>query len=278
MIEIKVTNLNEVKRALLAYPKQAKKAVSKALDDTALAIKEDVQQEMRRVFKNPVDYTINSVKHRTTQKGNMLAEVFIASTVRRQSYLVPQVEGGPRPLKEFERGIGLGELVPAVGNAGGGRKGNLSIGQLRQIMSVLGRAETSAGYMANATDRSRKRNAKERDYVIIDRRQRGNLPMGVYQRFVTDNMPDNRARRRAVAIRRRLGLKVSYDYADKSKAWQLGYRRAIIRARGLRPVLLLGRTGHSVRPLLDFYGVARKTLAREFEPRFRANLTAYIKD
>jgi len=46
----------------------------------------------------------------------------------------------------------------------------------------------------------------------------------------------------------------------------------------LRPVFLLGRTGHSVRPLLDFYGVARKTLAREFEPRFRANLTAYIKD
>jgi len=85
--------------------------------------------------------------------------------------------------------------------------------------------------------------------------------MGVYQRYQT-----------GVGF----GAKTKRTMLDRSKAWQKGRTRgrfaSVIRARGLRPVLLTGRTGHNVKPLLDFYGVAHRTFAREFERRFWAEL------
>ena len=77
-------------------------------------------------------------------------------------YLVPQVDGGQRKLKGFERAIGEGELVPALG-AKLNQYGNVSPGQIRQILSVLGKAEASAGYSANITSRSRRRNRHPAD-------------------------------------------------------------------------------------------------------------------
>ena len=198
-------------------------------------------------------------------------------------YLVPQVEGESRKLKGFERAIGLGELVPAMG-AKLNRYGNVSIGQIRQILSVLGKAQTSSGYSANITNRSRRRNTRERDYVVIDRRQHGNLLLGVYQRYQS-----------GVGF----GAKTKRTFLDRSKSYQKGNRKvairdpktgrilrwvsteskiqSVVRARGLRPVLLAGRTGRRVKPLLDFYGVAHRTFNQHFEPMFKATLDTFLK-
>lgn len=289
-ITIVVAGQTEVAKALAAFPDKAHRACAVALNKTGKLIKEAEVAEMKAVFDNPTSYTLNSLKLTPATKDNLQATVWFKQPDRMgQHYLVPQVDGGQRKLKGFERGVGLGELTPALG-AKLNRYGNVSPGQIRQILSVLGKAETSAGYMANITDRSRRRNTKERDYVVIDSRQRGNLPLGVYQRFQTgagfgaktkrtflDRSKSYQRGSRKQAVRDpRTGRFVKW-FGQGSVFWEGSQIQSIVRARGLRPVLLVGRTGRQVKPLLDFYAVAQRTYKQRFDPLFRDTLNAFLK-
>lgn len=289
MISIKVDGVDAVRTMLASTPKQASRAVEISLDATAKVMRDDIKTAMPQVFDKPTAYTLNSLKITPTHGHNMTASVWFKDPDRMgEHYLVPQVDGGVRKLKGFERGLGKQEFVPGSG-AKVNQYGNVSVGQIKQIMSVLGKAETSAGYNANATARSRKRNTKERDYVYIPMR-RGKLLPGVYQRVQT-----------GVGF----GAKTKAKFADRSKAYQQGNRKqavrdprtgrfrkwfgqdsafwegsqikSVIRARGLKPILIVGRTGHAVKPLLDFYGIANKTFNREFEPRFWSTLDRLLR-
>nr|WP_321465140.1 hypothetical protein [uncultured Desulfobulbus sp.] len=265
-LTVAVSGSKEVEAALIAFPGKALRACAVALNKAGKIVKEAEVEEMKSVFDNPTRYTLNSLKLTPATKNDLKATVWFKEPDRMGAhYLVPQVEGGSRKLKGFERAIGEGELVPALG-AKLNKDGNVSIGQIRQILSVLGKAETSAGYMANITGRSCRRNTRERDYVIIDSRQHGNLPHGVYQRFQTGAG---------------FGAKTKRTFLDRSKSYQKGRRRgrfaSVIRSRGLRPILLTGRTGHQVKPLLDFYGVAHRTFDQHFEPLFWDTLDTFLK-
>lgn len=267
-LSVKVSGSKEVAAALAMIPGKAHRACAITLNKTGKIVKEAEVKEMKSVFDNPTRYTINSLQLSPATKSDLKATIWFKEPDRYKDnphYLLPQVVGGVRHLKGFEQGIALGELVPALG-AKIDRYGNVSMGQIRQILSVLGKAETSAGYMANITTRSRRRNSRERDYVVIDRRQRGNLPMGVYQRFQTGTG---------------FGAKTKRTFLDRSKSYQKGRTRgrfaSVIRARGLRPVLLVGRTGHQVKPLLDFYGVAHRTFNQRFGPIFWDTLNTFLK-
>lgn len=289
-ITIVVSGQTEVAKALAAFPGKAHRACAIALNKTGKLIKEAEVAEMKTVFDNPTSYTFNSLKLTPATKDNLQATVWFKQPDRMgQHYLVPQVDGGQRKLKGFERGVGLGELTPALG-AKLNRYGNVSPGQIRQILSVLGKAETAAGYMANITDRSRRRNTKERDFVVIDSRQRGNLPQGVYQRFQTgagfgaktkrtflDRSKSYQRGSRKQAVRDpRTGRFVKW-FGQSSVFWEGSQIQSIIRARGLRPVLLVGRTGHKVKPLLDFYGVGHRAFNKHFEPLFWETLNTFLK-
>lgn len=265
-LNIAVSGSKEVTAALAAFPGKAHRACAVALNKAGKLVKEAEVEEMKSVFDNPTRFTLNSLKLTPATKNDLKATVWFKEPDRMGAhYLVPQVEGGSRKLKGFERGIDLGELVPALG-AKLNQYGNVSMGQIRQILSVLGKAQTSSGYSANITDRSRRRNTRERDYVVIDRRQRGNLPLGVYQRFQTGAG---------------FGAKTKRTFLDRSKSYQKGRTRgrfaSVIRARGLRPILLTGRTGHQVKPLLDFYGLANRTFNQHFEPLFKVTLDTFLK-
>jgi len=267
-LNVAVSGSKEATTALTAIPGKAHRACAIALNKVGKIVKEAEIKEMKSVFDNPTRYTLNSLQLTPATKNDLNATVWFKEPDRYKDnphYLLPQVVGGVRHLKGFEQGIALGELVPAMG-AKIDRHGNVSMGQIRQILSVLGKAETSAGYMANITTRSRRRNPRERDYVVIDRRQRGNLPLGIYQRFQTGTG---------------FGAKTKRTFLDRSKSYQKGRRRgrfsSVIRARGLRPVLLVGRTGHQVKPLLDFYGVAHRTFKQHFEPLFWDTLDTFLK-
>ncbi|MGD9947541.1 MAG: hypothetical protein AB7U29_03565 [Desulfobulbus sp.] len=265
-LTVKVVGSKEIEAALAVFPGKAHRACAVALTKAGKLIKEAEVDKMKSVFDNPTRYTLNSLKLTPATKNDLKATVWFKEPDRMGAhYLVPQVEGGSRKLKGFERAIGKGELVPALG-AKLNKDGNVSIGQIRQLLSVLGKAESSAGYSANITDRSRRRNTKERDFVIIDSRQRGNLPLGVYQRFQT-----------SVGF----GAKTKRTFLDRSKSYQKGRTRgrfaSVVRSRGLRPVLLAGRTGHQVKPLLDFYGVAHRTFNQRFEPLFWDTLNTFLQ-
>lgn len=260
MININITGIDEVKRALANAPKLAERAAEMALDFTARHIKSDIQREMLIVFDAPTQWTLNSLQVTPTKGHNMMASVWFKEPGRMgQHYLVPLVEGGSRKLKGFERALGLGEMVPGSG-VKLDQYGNIPGSQIVQIMSVLGGFNRYAGDNTNITSRSRKSNTKERDYVVITKR-RGKLYPGVYQRVQTGAG---------------FGAKTKRTFSDRSKAYQKGRTRgrfsSVIRARGLKPIMITGRTGHSVKPLLDFYGVAERAFNAIFERRFWANL------
>jgi len=289
-LTVAVSGSKEVAAALAAFPGKAHRACAIALNKAGKLVKEAEVAEMKSVFDNPTRYTLNSLQLTPATKTDLKATVWFKEPDRMGAhYLVPQVDGGQRKLKGFERAIGEGELVPALG-AKLNQYGNVSPGQIRQILSVLGKAETSAGYSANITDRSRRRNTKERDYVVIDRRQRGNLPLGVYQRFQTgagfgaktkrtflDRSKSYQRGNRKQAVRDpRTGRFVKW-FGQSSVFWEGSQIQSVIRARGLRPVLLTGRTGRQVKPLLDFYGVAHRTFNQHFEPLFIDTLNTFLK-
>jgi len=265
MINVKIEGVEEVNKALKDLPGKSQRACASALNTTAYEVLKKSKEEVKKTFDRPVPFTIRSAAYDKAKKDNLEVKVYYAEPERMKThYLVPQVEGGSRKLKGFERALDLGELVPAMG-AKIDKYGNISSGQIRQILSVLGKAEGAAGYSANITGRSRKRNAKDRDYVLI-KHKHGKLYPGVYQRFQT-----------GVGF----GAKTKRTFADRSRSYQKGITRgrysSVIRARGLRPILIQGRTGHNVKPQYDFYGMANNVINKNFVPTFLETLDRFMK-
>ncbi|NCD13670.1 MAG: hypothetical protein EOL92_00370 [Bacteroidia bacterium] len=241
MIEIKVDGIAQAVRSLAATAKQASRATEKALDYTAKHIQSAVQKEMLISFSSPVEYTIKSVKVTPTKGHNMTASVWIATPNRmEQSYLVPQVEGGARQLKGFERGLDGKEFVPASGvklNA----SGNIPVPTIKKALG------------------SKRRGA---EYVHIKERH-GKLWPGVYQRIKSGKGFNRKTHRTATRLIERGRTRGRFSSA--------------IVARGLKPIMIEGRTGHKVKPELDFYGVARSTFSREFDRKFWATLDRFLR-
>ena len=268
MIQIDIKGVQGVQEMLAAVPGKAHRACAIALNQTAMAIRNEAKDTMRKGFDRPVPYTLRSVVFDRATADDLSVRIWHAEPERMSKhYLTPQVEGGSRKLKGFERAIGLGELVPAMG-AKINQYGNVTPGQLRQILSVLGKAERGAGYSANITDRSRRRNTKARDYVVIDHRQRGRLVRGIYQRFAQPGREIDKK------TSRRLGITGdrAKEYGRSRGKWQ-----SVRMASGLRPVLLVGRTGHQVKPLYDFYGMAMRVYRDSFAARFWSNLDRFLR-
>lgn len=231
------------------YPKDASRALEVALDKTAIQVMYDERREMSRVFDNPTPYTMKSLKVTRTRGHNMIASVWFKEPVRMSKhYLVPQVEGGQRELKGFERALSNKKFVPGQG-ARSNKYGNISHGQIRQVLSVLGKAEMTAGYQANLTAKSAKRNRKARDYVYLPGGSAsGKLPPGIYERVA------RRGKGFGGKAKKSLGKFGTYQKGRKR-----GRYFSVVRARGLRPILLLGQQQSKVRPLFKFYRVARRT-------------------
>ena len=249
MIKITIDD-SEVRGMLAAMPRQTMMAMEKAIDKTARAVRDTVKTELPNIFDRPVPYTKNSLQLTLTYKHNMEASVWFKDPVRmRDHYLAPQVYGGARKLKGFERALGGIPLIPGRG-ATLDQYGNVPYGQIRQILSVLKRAEYSAGYNANITARSARSNRKQRDYVFFPTR-RGKLPPGIYQRVATGGAISGRFS----TISDRKMHRVNGPYA-----WQTGSRSAAVRARGLKAIFIKGR-GLNVKPLFPFYEMANKIVA-----------------
>jgi hypothetical protein len=270
---IKVTvDSRAVKAALAEYPKIASRSLEIAIDKTAMAIKEGEVAEMKRVFSKPTPYTLNSLKVTRTKGHNMKATVWFKEPDRMEDhYLLPSVEGGERKLKGFERAFANNKFVPGEGSAKD-TYGNVPNSQIRQILGVLGKAER-AGYQANLTAKSAKRNKKPRDYVWFPRGLHGGaLPPGIYQRVATGAAITTGQRRRVKTFgtfeqgKRRVGV----FYGKKSR-----YRieQNIIRARGLRPILIRAKQHGHYKPLFKFYEVAHRIHSEVFIKHFLADFS-----
>jgi hypothetical protein len=144
-------------------------AAAKALTFTAERVQAAEKAELERVFDRPTRWTLNSVFKRSATTSRLFARVWIkdeaSSGVPASKYLPVHIDGGNRPHKRFEKALIHYGLMPADMYAVPGRRarmdgnGNISRGQIVQILSALGAAERVSGFMANRTQRSRRRKA-----------------------------------------------------------------------------------------------------------------------
>ena len=201
-VNIDISDIKELREALAKAPGQVNFALSKALNKTAEQAKSEIQTQMKRLFDRPTPFAINSLRIKYATKAKPTVEIAfkdINSALSAKTMIEPHVDGGKRVFKGMEarlRGIGI---LPtgwfAVPGAGANLDvfGNMSKGQISQMLNVLG-TYTEGGYnKANDKTRSRlaKGNAKKNVYGFVywvnpvsSKRVRHLLP-GVYQRVKT---------------------------------------------------------------------------------------------
>lgn len=132
-------NLNKLERKQIPF------ATSLALNKTAQKVKRAQRNEMQDVFDRPSRFTLNSVYIDSATKKNLAARVWLKDWSLKggsaDRFLGPQIHGGPRPLKTFEKLLNRRGILPDGFYVVPGKRakldryGNISRGLLGQILS-----------------------------------------------------------------------------------------------------------------------------------------------
>lgn len=179
------TNVDAVKARLTDLQRsQVPFAASRAATDVAFMVREDEQDEMRRVFKNPTDWTLGGMVVDKADKGGRAARVrfeeFSGKGTPSGDYLRPQIDGGPREHTPFENRLIRSGLLNNAEYLVPGRHaerdglGNLVPGQISKILSDLSTIETALRG-PNFRERGARRAEK---YVLL--RPASGAPKGIY--------------------------------------------------------------------------------------------------
>lgn len=210
MFTVNVTTNNApLKKALRDLTaKQIPFATMLALNATAEDVRQAEIAAMKRAFKNPTPYTLNSMFARRATKSKQQANVWLKEAAGKgipaSKYLLAQIEGGSRHLKRFEKALQMAGVLPAGMYAVPGRGaqldayGNMDRGQIVQLLSYM-RAFGEQGYRANMSDKRRaslaKGNAKKGirgfQYFVVKERH-GKLPPGIYKKKAYTQSERNR--------------------------------------------------------------------------------------
>lgn len=188
-IQINIKNLEAVKRRI-------GNAAITALNETGKLVKDELREQMTRVFDRPTPYTLNAlyVKRATAEKPavTIAPRMFAGKGTVPEKYLWPQVFGGDRNLKRHEQALKrIGILPPGMYAVPGSAAqldayGNMSRGQIIQILAYF-KAFGEQGYRANITEKGKaklKRGTKKKRgmeyFAVIS--QRSHLKRGIYQK------------------------------------------------------------------------------------------------
>ena len=200
-LTVDVFGLDAATRALVDRfsERRLNAAAASALTRTALDVKAAEVREMRRVFDRPTPYTLNSVYVKPATANRLVADVWLkddraGSGTPATYFLGPEVEGGTRRAKGFERSLQIVGLLPAgwfAAPAAGARLdgyGNVSKGQIIQILSQL-RVTLVSGFTRNMSFDARKQIATQRKaggrYFAVKVGAKGRLAPGIYIRELT---------------------------------------------------------------------------------------------
>jgi len=226
-------------------------ATAVALTRTASDGKKEIERAMPSVLDRPNPYTMRGFRLYPATKTKLRAEVdfrpAFGSGSDARDYLAPQVLGGSRKLKAFERSLQRVGLLPAGYQALPGSAaridayGNMQRGQIVQLLSYF-RAFGEQGYSANTTAKRKKALAQDnvrkgtRGIVyFVGRPGDGRLPLGIWQR-------------------------TSFGAAGSS----------------IKPLaIFVRRTSYSQR--LDVPGIAARVTAERFEPHLRTSMAMAMK-
>lgn len=199
-IQISVKGMKEVQDLLKEIKGATPVVLAKSLNYTAVVVRDGLKAEMKSVFDNPNPWTLNSLKLQYATPTSLEAAVHnkdefdMGKGTPAYKYLYPQIFGGERNVKRFEMALRYkGVLPPNMYVVPGSyceldQYGNISAGQIRQILSYFGSAEMTAGYMMNMTSKRKARLAKGTKkqagfiYLINPTWSRGLAP-GIYKRL-----------------------------------------------------------------------------------------------
>jgi hypothetical protein len=191
----------EAARKLLGpLARQADYAAMLAVNRTATQAREDVQREMQSAFDRPTSWVINSLRIKYAKKSEPIAEVAFKdrnSVESSRTMIAPHVDGGTRAEKGMEFRLRKAGILPPGWFAMPGKaadidaNGNMSRGQITQLLNVLG-TYREAGYN-KADDRTvarLKRGTKKAygfEYVVfpVGGRRTKHLQPGVWKKVIT---------------------------------------------------------------------------------------------
>ena len=191
-----------VEAAMTKAASQVPYALSVAINKAAAKGLLAAKAEMTAVFDRPTPWALNSLRIKYATKTKPVASVGFKdknSAESSRTMIAPHVDSGPRQYKAMEVRLLRAGLLPAGWNAVPGAAaqrdgfGNMSSGQITQILNVLG-TYTEAGYNkanANTVKRLAKGSAKKNQYGFtywvnpVGSTKGRHLQPGVYQRVVT---------------------------------------------------------------------------------------------
>lgn len=220
--------------------KQVNYATARALSRTAVVVKAAEVREMKDVFDRPTPYTLNSVYVKSATKQNLSARVWLKDDTSKgtpaNKFLGPQIAGGLRGLKRFEKALRSKGYLPdgMIAVPASGAKldayGNMDRGQIVQMLSYLN-AFGEEGYRANMNEKKRKAFRKRKSAAyFVGRPRGGKLPLGVWQRISAANV------------------------------------------NVLKPILLFVDAPRYESERFDFFYVAEITVKKTFKPELKASL------
>ncbi len=200
MIKIEVKfDVKTLVKKLEGDQKQIAFATAVALTKTAQQVQAEEYQEIKAVFDRPTEYTLNSLYVKPATKQSLEARVWVKDDVYKgtpaEKYLLPEIIGGTRRAKRFERALMNAGLMPQGYYAMPGigapldAYGNIPSKFIVQLLSYL-KAFGGQGYKANITDKgkikhdkslSKKLGASGASYFV--NLKKGKLPLGIYQRI-----------------------------------------------------------------------------------------------
>jgi hypothetical protein len=193
MIKVNVkSDSRALLRALQGNQKQIAIATSIALTKTAKQIEREEYAEIKRVFDRPTKYTLSGLFVKPSTKTNLEARIGIKNQANRgtpaEKYLQPNIVGGARNTKRFERAFISKGIMPQGYKAvpGAGAKldafGNVPAKYILQLINYLSTNKQTPNV---ATKRFIKGQAKQlagAGLTYFVNNKQGNLPLGIYQR------------------------------------------------------------------------------------------------
>ena len=218
-------------------------AASTAINRVLSSARADVRAEMPSVFDRPNAWTLNSLRVRTASRDSLSGSLDVKNDspntgTRPEDYLLPNVDGGRRKEKRFERNLRYAGILAPGHRAILGRGarldayGNLSRGEIQKILTAV--KASFDRWQNRSTSRRSRKNAENAQYFVgglmdisivggemVRRRKQPHLAPGIYERagrslksalIFTPKQPTYRKR---LDVARIAEARVNRDFADE---------------------------------------------------------------
>ena len=218
-------------------------AAATALTRTAKAGQAEIVAKMPSVFDRPTRYTLNALRIQPATKDKLTASVSVKNQVssgtRPESYLLPEVQGGPRSEKRFERALRYSGILSAGQRVMPGdataldANGNVSAREISRVLSTLKKVKATSSTRDRKTGKKLKKGRALANDLFVGQPMSGTGPL---------------ARPRAGTVQ---GI----------------YRRE---GRRIRPLFIFTNNVPAYRRRLDFDGTVERVVRERFAKEFNA--------